>query len=144
MIELRQLAGADPSLPLLVVGPSLGTSVMALWSPVAHRLAGRFRVVGWDLPGHGERPVLREPVDLADLAADVRDRLPEGPVHLVGFSLGALISQWIARHAPDRVATLSCVSSVCRRTEEAAAQVVETSWDTLRPDSRTAALTASS
>ncbi len=42
--------------------------------------------------------------------------LPRG-AHLVGFSLGALVVQHLARYRPDLVASLTSVSSVCRRTE---------------------------
>jgi pimeloyl-ACP methyl ester carboxylesterase len=71
-----------------------------------------------DLPGHGAQPPLREPQTLATLAQDVMSRLPEGPVHLVGFSLGALIAQYVARFAPAKILTLTSVNSVCRRTAE--------------------------
>lgn len=72
--------------------------------------------VALDLPGHGEQPALTHPQSLKDLAEDVLGRLPAGKVHLVGFSLGALISQYIARFHPERVESLVCVSSVCKRT----------------------------
>lgn len=64
-----ELAGG-PDRPLLVVGPSLGTSAAALWSGVAGRLAGAFHVVGWNLPGHDGAPV-GEPFTLDELAAGV-------------------------------------------------------------------------
>lgn len=92
-----------------------------MWDAVARELTAV--TVALDLPGHGERPPLRSPQTLASLAADVMDRLPEGPVHLVGFSLGALIAQHIARYAADRVVTLTCVSAVCHRTEDERAAV---------------------
>ncbi|MCR8669548.1 alpha/beta fold hydrolase [Agrococcus sp. HG114] len=76
-----------------------------------------------DLPGHGARPPLRAPASLAELADDVRARMPRGPVHLVGFSLGALIAQHIAAFHPEVVASLTCVSSVCKRTPDEAAAV---------------------
>lgn len=95
-----------------------------MWSPVAARLeAGGRTVVSLDLPGHGAQPALCEPQTLASLADDVLARLPEGKAHLVGFSLGALIAQHIARYAPERVATLTCVNSVCQRTPEEAKKV---------------------
>lgn len=50
-IAVRHLSGR-PARPLLVVGPSLGTTVDRLWGPVASRLPG-WNVLGWDLPGHG-------------------------------------------------------------------------------------------
>lgn len=94
----------------------------AMWGPLLTELDGTV-VDAIDLPGHGSRPVLREPQSLASLAADVAERLPRTPVHLVGFSLGALIAQYIARHLPDRIMTLTAVSSVCHRTAEEEAAV---------------------
>ena len=38
--------------PLIVLGPSLGTSTI-LWDEVVPELAARYRVPAWDLPGHG-------------------------------------------------------------------------------------------
>lgn len=70
-LRFTRLAG-DESLPLLVVGPSLGTSVEALWDAAAGRLGGHFEVVGWDLPGHGRSKPATEPFTVAELAAVVR------------------------------------------------------------------------
>jgi pimeloyl-ACP methyl ester carboxylesterase len=95
-----------------------------MWAPVTEQFqaAGReFAVL--DLPGHGGQPPLRQTQTLASLADNVLARLPEGKTHLVGFSLGALIAQHIARYFPERVATLTCVSSVCSRTPEEAEKV---------------------
>ena len=48
---------SEPSAgPLLVVGPSSGTSATALWSAASVSLAGRFHVVAWDLPVTDARP----------------------------------------------------------------------------------------
>nr|WP_258067554.1 alpha/beta hydrolase [Pseudoclavibacter sp. RFBI5] len=74
--------------------------------------------IALDLPGHGAQPRLRGAMSLAEFAADVAERLPSGPVHLVGFSLGALVAQRIASHSNHRVRSLVCVSSVCQRTPE--------------------------
>ncbi|MBS3178317.1 alpha/beta fold hydrolase [Pseudoclavibacter sp. Marseille-Q4354] len=94
-----------------------------MWAPVEALLGER--AVALDLPGHGAQPPLRAPTSLADFAADIERRLPDGPIHLVGFSLGALAAQHIASRAPERVATLTCVSSVCRRTPDERAAVLE-------------------
>ncbi len=92
-----------------------------MWEPFTSRIARE--CVALDLPGHGSRPPLRTPQTLASLAADVLARLPDGRFHLVGFSLGALIAQQLARSIPDQLLSLVCVSSVCRRTPLESAQV---------------------
>lgn len=58
--------------PLLVVGPSLGTSVRELWGEVAALLTDHFHVLGWDLPGHGtNRSVSEHPVSMESIAYGV-------------------------------------------------------------------------
>lgn len=93
-----------------------------MWQPLRDRLGRESTAL--DLPGHGSRPPLRSKQDLASLAEDVLERIrTDEPVHLVGFSLGALIAQHLARFAPQRVLTLAAVSSVCQRTKQEAAAV---------------------
>ncbi|TGD31510.1 alpha/beta hydrolase [Brevibacterium sp. S22] len=92
-----------------------------VWSRVESRLGRTTSAI--DLPGHGRQPRLSEPTDLAEMAADVLERMPAGPVHLVGFSLGSLIAQQIAIESPERVRSLACVSSVCARTDDDSAAV---------------------
>ena len=53
-LNATRLSGLPGRGDLLVVGPSLGTSVGALWSGCARLLGDRLEVVGWDLPGHGD------------------------------------------------------------------------------------------
>lgn len=87
-----------------------------MWEPLQSLIG--VDTIALDLPGHGAQPPILEPTTLASLADDVLRRMPDGAVHLVGFSLGALIAQHIARFHAERVATLSCVSAVCGRTPE--------------------------
>ncbi len=74
-------------LPLLVVGPSLGTSAAALWKRAAALLDDDFDVLGWDLPGHGSSAPTAAAFEIADLAAAVRDiaegaqALAVSPIH---------------------------------------------------------------
>jgi pimeloyl-ACP methyl ester carboxylesterase len=88
-----------------------------MWEPAAELLADRFTVIAPDLPGHGSRRSVAEGVTLSDLADGVVAEVTPGS-HLVGFSLGALVAQHLAVHRPELVATLTSVSSVCRRTPE--------------------------
>jgi len=109
----------DEDVPVVLLhGVGLDRTV---WTRLEARLAGPTSAI--DLPGHGHRPALRAPTSLAELAADVVSRIPAGPVHLVGFSLGSLIAEHIAITSPARVRTLTCVSSVCARTPDEAAAV---------------------
>ncbi|MGH3652449.1 alpha/beta fold hydrolase [Glutamicibacter sp.] len=109
--------------PLVVLLHGVGLD-RTMWKPLREQLA--HESVALDLPGHGLRPPLRSEQNLASLAADVLERMEtREPVHLVGFSLGALVAQYLARFAPGRVLTLSAVNSVCRRTAEESAAVEE-------------------
>ena len=105
------LAG-EPGRPLLVLGPSLGTSVEALWGPVAHRLGDVFHVVGWDLPGHGRSPAPDGPFTVAELAQAVA-ALVDGPFAYAGDSVGGAVGQQLLLDVPDRVtaAVLVCTGA---------------------------------
>jgi 3-oxoadipate enol-lactonase/4-carboxymuconolactone decarboxylase len=111
------------SLPLLVLGPSLGTSATTLWSEAAEHLTDAFDVVAWDLPGHGHnRAVPEEPFDLAELAAGVlavveeilvqRDE-PGGSFSYAGDSVGGAVGLQLLLDAPGRVrdAVLLCTGA---------------------------------
>lgn len=95
-----------------------------VWRGVSALLPGDAEVLTPDLPGHGDRPPAPTGVTLAELADGVADAIPPGS-HLVGFSLGALVAQYIALHRPALVATLTSVSSVCLRTPEERAAVLD-------------------
>ncbi|SDK69460.1 4-carboxymuconolactone decarboxylase /3-oxoadipate enol-lactonase [Nocardioides sp. YR527] len=106
-----ELAG-DPSKPILVVGPSLGTSVTALWDATAELLADSFHVIGWELPGHGHGAPAGEVFSMADLAAGVLacvDRVladrgeRHGTFAYAGDSVGGAVGLQLLLDAPTRV-----------------------------------------
>jgi len=89
--------------PLLVLGPSLGTSAATLWTTCAAQLAGDLDVLAWDLPGHGaNRAPVPGPVAMADLARDVLARV-DGPFFWAGDSAGGAVGLQLALDAPGRV-----------------------------------------
>lgn len=108
--------------PTLVLLHGVGLD-HTVWEPVTALLSDRFTVLAPDLPGHGSRPPAPAGVTLADLADGVVNEIPAG-AHLVGFSLGALVAQYLAVHRPDLVASLTSVSSVCQRTPQERAAVL--------------------
>lgn len=84
-----------------------------MWDEVAERLGAATRCP--ELIGHGRRPGRDHALTLAELGDDVVEQLPDEPVHLVGFSLGALVAAWVAVHRADRLTRLTLVSSVFDR-----------------------------
>lgn len=111
--------GGSPEAPLLLLGPSLGTSATTLWSQAAQTLGEHLRVVGWDLPGHGHHRggPSGGAFSMGDLAAAVlrlADELaPGAPFHYAGDSVGGCVGVQLLLDAPDRVtsATLLCTGA---------------------------------
>ena len=124
-ITVVRLTGARhrSELPLLVLGPSLGTSAATLWTACAAGLTDAFDVVAWDLPGHGHnRGVPEEPFTMAELAAGVLQVVddvltergqPRGPFFYAGDSVGGAVGLQLMLDAPDRVvaAALLCTGA---------------------------------
>ena len=71
LLGFSTLSGSRRSPQVLMVGPSLGTSVRQVWGDCANRLADRYEVVGWDLPGHGASPITGQAFTIEDLAGAV-------------------------------------------------------------------------
>jgi len=96
---------------VLVLGNSLGTST-AVWDRPAAEFRQHFRLVRYDLPGHGGSPAAAAPYTIAGLGAGVLallDSLGVGRFAYCGISLGGMIGMWLAATAPDRVAALGLV-----------------------------------
>jgi len=62
--------------------------------------AGR-EVIGVDLLGHGEAPKPHDPAAYADMTTRIVDVLRDGPVDIVGFSLGAMTTLRLATRRPE-------------------------------------------
>ncbi|WP_027479278.1 alpha/beta fold hydrolase [Gryllotalpicola ginsengisoli] len=108
-------AGPDGA-PLLVLGPSLGTSTL-LWDDAAAILRRSFRVTAWDLPGHGLSPAARAPftvAELADAVAGLLDELGEQRAYYAGVSLGGAVGLELALRHPSRVIALADVCSAAK------------------------------
>ncbi len=101
---LAAYLSGKPDAPPVVLLHGLGEQASG-WDAVAAALAPRFRVVAFDLRGHGAagRPG-RYSYELmcGDVVAAL-DRLGYGAVRLVGHSMGALVAVLLAQRHPDRV-----------------------------------------
>lgn len=98
--------------PLLLLGPSLGTTARNLWGAVAERLVGAYRVVGWDLPGHGACPPSRN-FDVSDLATAVLAAVDDS-FSYAGASLGGAVGLQLLLDAPQRVDRAVLISTGAR------------------------------
>jgi 3-oxoadipate enol-lactonase len=101
--------------PVIAFTGSLGTD-LTMWKPQSDPLGERFRVVRYDIRGHGSSAVPPTPYSIADLGTDLialLDRLEIERVSLCGLSIGGMTSMWAAAHAPERVdrLVLCCTSA---------------------------------
>ncbi|MEU0405153.1 alpha/beta fold hydrolase [Streptomyces sp. NPDC006197] len=98
--------------PVLVLGPSLGTT-FHMWDRQIPELVRDWRVVRFDLPGHGGAPA--EPftsvAELGDRLLATLDALGVQRFGYAGCSLGGAVGLDLALRAPHRVASLALVAT---------------------------------
>ncbi len=109
MIALTAPVGPADA-PLVVLGPSLGTSTI-LWDDVVPLLADDYRVSAWDLPGHGAGPVATGPFTVADLADAVAAAVPDETFFYAGVSLGGATGLELALRHGTRLRAAAIVAS---------------------------------
>lgn len=114
-------------------GPSGGQAVVllhpiatasALWAAQAAPLAGTYRVLRVDLPGHGASAPLAEGATFADYAEAVAAALDRHGVRsacVVGLSFGAMVAMRLAVGRPDLVGRLLVACCAVRTPDPVAA-----------------------
>ena len=103
-VAVQEYGDGEPLLILNGTGQSLG-----FWAELAPVLAGRHRVITYDLRGMGASERGAGAISVASLAADARGLLEALEVeraHVLGYSLGSAIAQELVLAAPERVASL--------------------------------------
>ena len=109
------------SLPALVLGNSLGTD-FSLWDPVLPRLMRHFRVIRFDMRGHGASDAPRGGYTLAQLAGDlaaVVDAAGLERFHYCGVSLGGMVGMAYAQRDDHRLDRLVLSNTAVRFPEGA-------------------------
>ncbi|WP_306325800.1 bifunctional 3-oxoadipate enol-lactonase/4-carboxymuconolactone decarboxylase PcaDC [Streptomyces venezuelae] len=98
--------------PVLVLGPSLGTT-FHMWDRQIPELTRDWRVVRFDLPGHGGAPArpFTSVAELGDRLLATLDALGVQRFGYAGCSLGGAVGLDLALRAPHRVASLALVAT---------------------------------
>jgi len=93
--------GSGP--PVLLIN-GLGAHT-AMWNAMEDTLSS-FRLLQFDLPGAGQSGVPKRPIpipDLAKLATKVLDHFGVERAHVIGYSMGGMVTQQLAHDAPERI-----------------------------------------
>lgn len=112
LVDLTGSGQPPADAPLVVLGPGIGTSVSHLYGRLAP-LLGDFRVVGWDLPGHGASRPARD-FSVAELAQAVLravGQVSAAPFHYAGTSIGGAVGQALLAEHPARLASLTVIAT---------------------------------
>jgi 3-oxoadipate enol-lactonase/4-carboxymuconolactone decarboxylase len=94
--------------PVLVLSHSLGLD-HSMWDPQMPDLTARFRVLRYDIRGHGGTDAPAGEYTIEALGRDavaLLDRLGVERAAWCGLSLGGMIGQWLAVHAASRLSHL--------------------------------------
>lgn len=114
--------------PVLMLSHSLGTD-MTMWDDVLPALVRQYRVLRYDMRGHGRSSVPPGPYTVANLGGDalaLLDALDVEHCFFCGLSLGGMIGMWLGVHAPERVDRMILANTAARiGTEETWNQRIE-------------------
>jgi 3-oxoadipate enol-lactonase len=102
--------------PAVVLGHSLGAS-SDMWGYQLPVLTTKFRILLYDLPGHGESDPPIEKQSFDDYANDLAALLDYAEIRrtsFVGLSIGGMIAQHFALLHPDRLEALVLCSTGCQ------------------------------
>ena len=115
-----------------------------IWSPQIDFFKN-YNTLTYDLIGHGKTPLKKTGIKIADFVLQLRRLIGElnfKKIHLVGFSMGALIARQFASENNNVVSSLIIHGSIYRRTEEQK-RIVKNRYELAkmdRPASKQAAL----
>ena len=122
-LELNYEIAGPEGAPVVTFVHGLAAS-LGIWAGQAERLSGRFRVLRYDLRGHGGTAAPDLPCSRHDLAADLAgllDALGIARTAVVGHSAGGVVAQQFAVDFPERVTALGFVGTASECNDKTAA-----------------------
>src|SRR5260370_19244101 len=90
---------------------------LQMWDAQLPRFAASFRVLRYDMRGHGRSDAPPGPYTIAQLGRDLvalLDALAIERAQVCGLSLGGLVVQWLAAEHPQRVARVVLANTAAR------------------------------
>src|SRR3954453_5437500 len=100
----------------LLLSNSLGCT-LAMWDAQVAARSRRFRVVRYDVRGHGRSAAPPGPYTIEALAGDavaLLDGLGITRAHFCGLSMGGMVGMWLGVHAPQRVDAIVLANTSAR------------------------------
>jgi len=91
-----------------------------IWEPQIN-FFNDYNTLSYDLLGHGKTPLKKSKVNIEDFSRQLTRLINElnfKKIHLVGFSLGALIARNFASDHNDKLSSLTLIGSIYKRTED--------------------------
>ena len=88
-----------------------------IWEPQINFLKD-YNILTYDLLGHGKTPLKKSKVSFEDFSKQLLKLINElnfNKIHLVGFSLGALIARHFASKYNDKLSSLIMLGSIYKR-----------------------------
>ncbi len=110
----KQVYGQGQSI-VLIHGWAMHSGI---WRDFARQLAEHYQVICLDLPGHGYSGTI-EPYALDAVVDALLVEMPEPPVAVLGWSLGATVAMALAERYPQRVKSLILLAGNPRFVQEA-------------------------
>ncbi len=121
----------DAAVLVLVHGLGLNRHV---WNGYVSRFAQRYRVVSYDLYGHGESASPPEKPSLTTFSEQLLGLLDELGIEqcsIIGFSLGGMINRRFAMDHPERLRAMAILNSPHERGDDAQKQVEKRATDSV-------------
>jgi 3-oxoadipate enol-lactonase len=104
-VRLHYAISGLPDAPVLILSNSLGTN-FSMWDGQAPAFEKQFRLLRYDMRGHGQSSAPPPPYAVPDLARDIlslADSLSIPRFHFCGLSIGGMIGMSLAFQVPERL-----------------------------------------